>query len=652
MEGRWMIRIPLFVFLATHVAAHVPPVSNITLHCQNFQNTLYWNYSQSSPLTRFRINIEATDNVYEPQWVDPPNFQTDISFLSNPFEEYYLTVTAVVGQNESVAAPANGTKFSYFKDSTQSDQLCYVDLPPVNVTILSGDTIEFRFLHPSLVYSHKLPGKQGNKPKKGPNTHIKKLPEFNYFVMNGQRTKHDCVSSVYESTEYTCDTHVCEEKLAVKDGQQNHCISIHGQWERVAVCSTHAYCASEQPEVPKTSWMNIPPVSNITLHCKNFQNTLYWNYSQSSPLTRFRINIGATDNVYEPQWVDPSNFQTDISFLRNPFEEYCLTVTAVVGQNESVAAPANGIKFSYFKDSTQSDQLCYVDLPPVNVTILSGDTIEFRFLHPSLVYSHKLPGKQGNKPKKRHNTHIKKLREFTYFVLNGQKTKHDCLSSVYESTEYTCDTHVCEEKLAVKDGQQNHCISIHGQWERVAVCSTHAYCAPEQPELPKTSWMNNYIYILFPLLACGAIVAILAMVYQKQTTASTSLPASMKFPGQLRQKIMGHTPLMPEQPDLSPLQASSPGVTSLLTTCEEINGNESIKDAEPDLRLTIGVSTQGGGVYGGLEETLGDEEGLDGDADEKENPSGGDQPFSGYEQRSKLVGVEMAPGDNVEGYRG
>lgn len=50
-------------------------------------------------------------------WVDSPRLQADVSFLSDPNNDYFLQVTAVVGQNESQSVPEDGVTFSYFKDS-------------------------------------------------------------------------------------------------------------------------------------------------------------------------------------------------------------------------------------------------------------------------------------------------------------------------------------------------------------------------------------------------------------------------------------------------------------------------------------------------------------------------------------------------------
>lgn len=50
-------------------------------------------------------------------------------------------------------------------------------------------------------------------------------------------------------------------------------------------------------------------------------------------------------------WVDPPTLQANVSSLSDPNDDYSLDVTAVLGVNESVNAPPNGIDFSYFVSS-------------------------------------------------------------------------------------------------------------------------------------------------------------------------------------------------------------------------------------------------------------------------------------------------------------
>lgn len=50
-------------------------------------------------------------------WVNAPTLQADVSSLSDPYDDYILDVTAVLGANESDNAPPDGIIFSYFMSS-------------------------------------------------------------------------------------------------------------------------------------------------------------------------------------------------------------------------------------------------------------------------------------------------------------------------------------------------------------------------------------------------------------------------------------------------------------------------------------------------------------------------------------------------------
>lgn len=64
--------------------------------------------------TKFLMSCFYSSRVLS---VDPPAQQVDLSFLSDPNNEFFLQVTAVIGEDESEFVPHDGITFSYFKDS-------------------------------------------------------------------------------------------------------------------------------------------------------------------------------------------------------------------------------------------------------------------------------------------------------------------------------------------------------------------------------------------------------------------------------------------------------------------------------------------------------------------------------------------------------
>lgn len=386
---------------------------------------------------------------------------------------------------------------------------------------------------------------------------------------------------------------------------------------------------------------HVEPPANVTLHCHNLHNVLKWSYGQHSPGLKFRVDIGSTADLkgYPNMiWISPpAQLQADVSFLSDPTNDYFLTVTAVIGQNESDYAPYDGINFSYFKDSP-ADRKCFVDFPSVNVTAQQDSTVLLRFTHPWLVYHQRLSSTPNTKPRKKksHDAQIsQELPVFHYdVVVIGQKERHhnlDCVESV------------CEEKLSVDPTQKKHCVKVKGELQKIAVRATQEYCV-----LPFEESQSYLIYycIVGSLLALSAVAIVLFMVYRKMTSPSSSLPNSMTFTRKLKQWTFGAVQENVFVPEVGP---TSP--TTLLTTEEDELTPVVTPSAEPDLRLPLGMSTKDEGVSVDVEE--GHDEGpgykQGGNLDEDDALYSSDVP-SGYEKRA--VVVELAPDELAEGYRG
>ncbi|XP_028458983.1 interferon gamma receptor 1-like isoform X2 [Perca flavescens] len=377
---------------------------------------------------------------------------------------------------------------------------------------------------------------------------------------------------------------------------------------------------------------HVEPPINATLHCHNLHNVLKWSYDQLSPGLRFRINISAVlslNGAPNVVWVDPpaeppAEQQVDLSFLSDPSNEYLVTVTAVMGQNESISAPQDGIIFSYFKDSTEGLK-CFVDFPPVNVTAQPGDTVLVRFTHPWLVYRHKLQKSKNTNPRSRRSSDAP-LPVFHYDVMTTN-----------QHYRWKCVERVCEEKLPVDSAQKKHCLTMSGELKKILVQGTQEYCVHPVEESPS---YIVHICIVGILLLGSAVAFVIFMVYRKKTMPLTSLPNSMTFKSKVKQWTVG---LVQETVSVPEVEATSP--TPLLLTEENEFTATVTSTTEPELRLPIGVSTEDERVSDEVE--VGNDEGpgyMQGsNFDEDEAPSG-------YESRPVLV--EFAPGELAEGYRG
>lgn len=75
-------------------------------------------------------------------------------------------------------------------------------------------------------------------------------------------------------------------------------------------------------------------------------------------------------------WVDPPNLHADFSHITDPEDESLVTVTAVDGPEESDAAPADGITFSYYKE-TLLQQKCECLLATTEDSAVVGPHMRF-----------------------------------------------------------------------------------------------------------------------------------------------------------------------------------------------------------------------------------------------------------------------------------
>nr|XP_033469345.1 interferon gamma receptor 1-like [Epinephelus lanceolatus] len=385
----------------------------------------------------------------------------------------------------------------------------------------------------------------------------------------------------------------------------------------------------------KAGEAHVEPPTNVTFHCHNVHNVLKWSYNQLLPGMRFRVDIQSTNGLNghpNEVWVEPpAPLQADVSFLSDPSNDYFLTVTAVIGQNESDSAPEDGITFTYFKDSPVKNK-CSVDFPSVNVTTKQDDTILLRFTHPWLVYykSHSLDTKPR---KKKHFESEQQLPMFSYDVVflqeMGRHHRMNCLDSV------------CEEVLSVNASQKKHCLKVKGEVNKILVKAAE-FCTTPLDEGP-----SYLIYVSIAVaLSVLCAVAVIFMLYRKKTTPSTPLPSTMTFTNKLKQWTFGVVQ------DTVSLPQVEPTTPTLLLLPEEIDPTTIVTPSmEPEVRLPIGLPTENEGVSDDVE--VGNDEGPGYMAgrglEEEEELCSRDFP-SGYEKRPVLV--ELAPDELAEGYRG
>ncbi|XP_030298273.1 growth/differentiation factor 10b [Sparus aurata] len=220
---------PVFLLLlawSQAVPAQVEPPTNVTLHCHNLLNVVKWSYGEFLPGLKFRVFVGSVSSPPREIWVDPPNLQADVSFSSDPTNDYFINVKAVIEQDESAGAPPGGIKFSYFKDSP-ADRKCFLDFPAVNVTA-QEDHVMFSFTHPWLLYNYNITSGRVKRRDSKP------IPEFQYKVaIDSQRDQ-----------KFFCEDSVCKDKfILMNQAQKKYCLEVSGEMGGMEVKAKQSYCA-------------------------------------------------------------------------------------------------------------------------------------------------------------------------------------------------------------------------------------------------------------------------------------------------------------------------------------------------------------------------------------------------------------------------
>ncbi|KAK2824480.1 hypothetical protein Q5P01_021655 [Channa striata] len=384
----------------------------------------------------------------------------------------------------------------------------------------------------------------------------------------------------------------------------------------------------------------VEPPTNVTLQCHNLQNVLKWTYDQHTPGLRFKVKIHRYDGTPYEHLVESPHVEMDLSFLNDPNNQYWLQLFAVIGQNESEAAPEDGISFSYFKDSLV-DQKCSVDLPPVNVTAKPDAFIQFSFLHPWLVYKTKLPSRQNPKHrlKKSHESLTdKRLPEFTYDVVIDDQAPH----------EFTCEEKVCEKILPVNASQEQHCLTITGELQKMTVKTTQPFCTQLVAEPEKSYNVVSIVSCVVAAVVAAAFVII--MLYRKNTKPSTSLPDTIK---KIKSKTQKHQTLGTERVHISVPEVEPTTPTPLLWQETVDFPCDTTPSPETDLRLPVRGVTEEEIMVAPMEREPNNDGSayMEGLGLEEEEMANSNDASSGYEKR-EAVSVDLGPDDRAEGYRG
>ncbi|XP_069549023.1 interferon gamma receptor 1-like [Brachyistius frenatus] len=374
--------------------------------------------------------------------------------------------------------------------------------------------------------------------------------------------------------------------------------------------------------------------TDVTLRCQNLINVLEWSYGQIQDGLRFRVDIRARESSddFPPElWVEPPALEANLSFLSNPQEVYFVTVTAVIGENESVSSSDDGISFSY-TDGFPAIQKCFLDLPSVNVIFKTADTVLIRFEHPWLRFQSKVHGGKKSRGKQ-----ICQIFKYDLEILN---------QTTYRDLE--CEDKVCEALQLVDAAQENHCLRIEGKMLQILVKTKQEYCRTLSFE--ETSHYHIYISILVPLLLLIVVSVVIYMIIHKKIRPSTSLPPSMIFKDPVKKLTMS-----PDRETITVLRVTPSSPTPLMTD-EEDRGELTpvfTSSNQSDFRLSDELPPEVERVSDDIEawelnyEKHAYQQGSNLEEDEALSSGG---VSNGYESRRPVL-VNLAPDELNEGYR-
>ncbi|KAL4648405.1 hypothetical protein GN956_G6670 [Arapaima gigas] len=223
----------LLLVAAVQGSSFVPPPSNLTVTCHNFEIVAKWDYVGGGPLTRFKLHLEKEikdEDFQVSVYTDQHHFNVS-SLMTSVENSYYLRVKAIDGSAES--DDVNSLIFSY--DKFMPAQVpCLLDFPPVNLYVRRG-MITVSFIHPFHLY--------------------KSSPVLRYLERKGyqeysEHMKFDCEVVIGENKRaFQCDAeeNLCTTDFPINEEREVYCVRLSGMMKNTVVNMSEAVCSREEP---------------------------------------------------------------------------------------------------------------------------------------------------------------------------------------------------------------------------------------------------------------------------------------------------------------------------------------------------------------------------------------------------------------------
>ncbi|KAL6487571.1 hypothetical protein MHYP_G00041970 [Metynnis hypsauchen] len=366
-------------------------------------------------------------------------------------------------------------------------------------------------------------------------------------------------------------------------------------------CLSHVLCFASHP-------------TNVSVSCHNFENVVYWNYSDLSQKPEFAVTIGVYKGEQPPvlktteSYLDISNYTDEAD---NVYDVY---VEAWLNGSES-ARSREVVKFTYSQDFPKSSLFskCVVDFPDVDVSA-SHHTIELSFVHPYDFYD------------------SESLNDNLSYRVTCNET--ECGNAECSIDEYV-DKSLCTDEMHIPEDLYGRCFSIHleAYINSIPIKTSKEVCSLSTPSKHDVTLITSLVCIgvgiLLIFLAAGAVM------YKKVTQPESQSAIINKV---LRMVKTDPSVMDPERPTVSEIRSISH--TPLLVTSDDVISIST--SPSPPAEITHFPVQPITDV-----ELLEDQEPGGGEEDDDFN--GFSDSFSGYD--CQKFPLEMSPGDTVEAYR-
>ncbi|XP_071245148.1 interferon gamma receptor 1-like [Salvelinus alpinus] len=190
--------------LVTAVSTLVPPPENVTVSCNNFPTTVYWNYSELLRQPLFKLKISSDLNLSFPLDSTKQHHYDLSPFIWNAKEldRYFVTITASDETEES--ASLKSSIFTFSRELTAAIK-CKLDFPAVKVSMKDME-VTVSFDNPYHLYTE--------------------LKESSIREDDKLLLYHVTYENTEGSSKCQIKDKVCRHHFTVRENKEQYCVSL------------------------------------------------------------------------------------------------------------------------------------------------------------------------------------------------------------------------------------------------------------------------------------------------------------------------------------------------------------------------------------------------------------------------------------------